>query len=302
MSPWSPRQPAADLYSLGVVLTILAALAALAAVVAAVAAVVFALKARSARAALTAARTELDRHGSRLNQADDARRALENAQQALESERDGLVTARDTALREQDTAIAALGEEQQRRAQIEAEVSQLRQRLHEATVAAELAEATRAAQQADPNEPDPGESSSPAEATEPLSLGTDNAGREPDGCWALLLADIERRWAAVVGAPTEARGVHLGAVADQLSEALGRETDRLREEVGVDISLTAEQPIDLASSPRVRGRAWASAPGRGSTSASSTMRTTGNVARAWRATASARLVLPTPPGPASVTI
>lgn len=72
----------------------------------------------------------------------------------------------------------------------------------------------------------------------------DEEAKEADGCWALLLADVERRWAAVVGAGAGDRGVHLGAVADQLGEALGRETDRLREEVGVAISLSTEASIE----------------------------------------------------------
>jgi hypothetical protein len=59
------------------------------------------------------------------------------------------------------------------------------------------------------------------------------------GLWHLLLAHVTRRWAAVVGVPPSNRSVLDGAAADQLAQALARETERLREEVGVDVELTA---------------------------------------------------------------
>ena len=55
--------------------------------------------------------------------------------------------------------------------------------------------------------------------------------------WAILLAILACRWAGVVGATPDDRGVRSGTVAEQLEEALGREAERLREEVGVDVEV-----------------------------------------------------------------
>jgi hypothetical protein len=73
-----------------------------------------------------------------------------------------------------------------------------------------------------------------AATTEPH--GSDDTGA---GLWLLLLAHVTRRWAAVVGVPPSNRSVVEGSAADQLTQALARETERLREEVGVDVELTA---------------------------------------------------------------
>jgi hypothetical protein len=59
----------------------------------------------------------------------------------------------------------------------------------------------------------------------------------PGATWAILLAILARRWAGVVGAPPDDRGVRSGTVSEQLEEALGREAERLREEVGVDVEV-----------------------------------------------------------------
>jgi hypothetical protein len=66
------------------------------------------------------------------------------------------------------------------------------------------------------------------------------------GSWSLVLAELERRWAAGVGALPEARGVVDGPVPAQLAEGLTREVERLREEMGVDVSLTTGDPIEPA--------------------------------------------------------
>jgi hypothetical protein len=58
-----------------------------------------------------------------------------------------------------------------------------------------------------------------------------------DGLWQLLLANVARRWAAVVGVPPEGRTVVAGPPGAQLAEALNREVERLREEVGVDVDV-----------------------------------------------------------------
>jgi hypothetical protein len=68
-------------------------------------------------------------------------------------------------------------------------------------------------------------------ATAEASTGDD------DGLWNLLLAHVTRRWAAVVGVPPDGRTVLGGGPAEQLAQALARETERLREEVGVDVEL-----------------------------------------------------------------
>lgn len=49
---------------------------------------------------------------------------------------------------------------------------------------------------------------------------------------------MERRWANTVGVPPGARAMKASEVAGQLAEALEREVERVREEVGVDVSLT----------------------------------------------------------------
>lgn len=74
----------------------------------------------------------------------------------------------------------------------------------------------------------------------------DGGAAEPDdgGLWDLLLAHVARRWAAVVGVPPGNRDMVEGAAADQLAQALGREVERLREEVGVDVELTVAGPVE----------------------------------------------------------
>ena len=74
-----------------------------------------------------------------------------------------------------------------------------------------------------------------------LEAATTGAGTREDaadeGLWRLLLAHVSRRWAAVVGVPPDSRALRTAAPDDQLVEALARETERLREEVGVDVEL-----------------------------------------------------------------
>ena len=67
--------------------------------------------------------------------------------------------------------------------------------------------------------------------------GSAAAADVPGATWAILLAILARRWAGVVGAPPDDRGVRSGTVSEQLEEALGREAERLREEVGVDVEV-----------------------------------------------------------------
>jgi hypothetical protein len=59
------------------------------------------------------------------------------------------------------------------------------------------------------------------------------------GLWDLLLAHVTRRWGAVVGVPPGNRTIVEGATTAQLAQALARETERLREEVGVDVEFSS---------------------------------------------------------------
>lgn len=61
------------------------------------------------------------------------------------------------------------------------------------------------------------------------------------GLWHLLLAHVTRRWAAVVGVPPDGRTLTAGPPSGQLVEALARETERLREEVGVDVEIAVPE-------------------------------------------------------------
>lgn len=69
------------------------------------------------------------------------------------------------------------------------------------------------------------------------------------GAWALLLGNLERRWVAAVGVQPEDRGLKSTTLTEQLVESLEREIERVREEVGVDVSFTVteanepEQPV-----------------------------------------------------------
>jgi hypothetical protein len=100
------------------------------------------------------------------------------------------------------------------------------------------------------------------------ATGTADAGAraddadEPDGSpgpaaesglWHLLLAHVTRRWASVVGVPPENRRVLDGPPADQLVQALVRETERLREEVGVDVELTVSPAAPGGDGPHGDG-------------------------------------------------
>jgi hypothetical protein len=66
-----------------------------------------------------------------------------------------------------------------------------------------------------------------------------DARDDGDGLWRLLLANVTRRWAAVVGVPPDGRTIHDGPTDAQLHQALVREVERLREEVGVDVELSS---------------------------------------------------------------
>ena len=72
-------------------------------------------------------------------------------------------------------------------------------------------------------------------------------GDADDGLWLLLLAHVARRWGSVVGVPPEGRSVVEGPARSQLAQALTREVERLREEVGVDVDLVHVDPAEPAA-------------------------------------------------------
>jgi hypothetical protein len=78
------------------------------------------------------------------------------------------------------------------------------------------------------------------------SDAADQGAGDDDGLWLLLLAHVARRWGSVVGVPPEGRSVVAGPASAQLAEALAREVERLREEVGVDVDLLT---ADRAETP-----------------------------------------------------
>lgn len=81
----------------------------------------------------------------------------------------------------------------------------------------------------------------PASPTPPPPSGSQLVDR----CWRLVLARIERQWANAVGAGADERGVVRGTSDEQLQEALARELERLREEVGLDTAVSRTGAMDV---------------------------------------------------------
>lgn len=73
----------------------------------------------------------------------------------------------------------------------------------------------------------------------------------PAASWPLVLADMERRWANTVGVPPGARAMKASDVPGKLAEALDREVERVREEVGVDVSITVSDELPPTPDPVV---------------------------------------------------
>ena len=80
----------------------------------------------------------------------------------------------------------------------------------------------------------------PAAPTPPA----DGEGQGDDAGWRLLLARVERQWAGLVNAGPEERGVTEGSRGEQLAQAVQRELERLREEVGVETAMVVDGPVD----------------------------------------------------------
>jgi hypothetical protein len=156
---------------------------------------------------------------------------------ALAGEHGALLAERDELREEQERAATAQGrlEEElaQARAENEATAERLaRERERAAAAARETAgAATRA------NEYRTLLESVDANAASPSGV--------PGATWPILLATLTRRWAATVGAPPDARDVRTGTVPEQLAQALRRESERLREEVGVDVEVRAGGAVDV---------------------------------------------------------
>ncbi|CAA9261724.1 MAG: hypothetical protein AVDCRST_MAG20-2697 [uncultured Acidimicrobiales bacterium] len=65
-----------------------------------------------------------------------------------------------------------------------------------------------------------------------------------DASWRLLLARVERQWASSVGAGPDERGVVGSPPDEQLHQAVARELERLREEVGLHTEVTRTGAMD----------------------------------------------------------
>jgi len=76
------------------------------------------------------------------------------------------------------------------------------------------------------------------------SSGGRRIDRNGDLGWRLLLARVERQWADAVNAGADERGVVDASPADQFAQAVERDLERLREEVGVQTTLTATKPAE----------------------------------------------------------
>jgi hypothetical protein len=152
--------------------------------------------------------------------------------------------------------LGAAGEEQrqaeERLAAVTAERDQLRgsQEWFAAANARAVAEADRQRERADDLERQQREAAEHATATGAADAGTAGGDADDDGVWLLLLANIARRWGAVVGVPPAGRAVTTESAADQLREAVARETERLREEVGVDVEVVVAA-VDADAGPRL---------------------------------------------------
>ena len=202
----------------------------------------------TAAAEVGAAAERTARAESELAGAEGQIAGLEASVSALSSERADLLAERDQLRQELQRATAAHGRLEQdltrERSDHAAAVAALA-RERDRAAAAEQATADAAGRTNEyralldsigPPVAAPGGSSS--------SDSSDSAPGVPGATWPILLATLARRWAAAVGAPPEARGVRTGTVSEQLVEALGRESERLREEVGVDVEVHAGGSVE----------------------------------------------------------
>jgi hypothetical protein len=84
-------------------------------------------------------------------------------------------------------------------------------------------------------------------------VGAPGGQNNNEACWRLLLSRVERQWAVAVGARPEERGVARASRGDQLAEAVRRELERLREEVGISAEVVVEVTGDVGDIDTVAG-------------------------------------------------
>ncbi len=190
---------------------------------------------RGAANEVRAFRERTDRAESELAAAQERTAQLEASVSALTTERAGLLVERYELRQAQERGSTAYGRLQgdlaRARADHAAAVEALTQQRNR------LSSAERATAEAAVR-------TSEYQALLGTVDGSASAPGVPGATWAILLATLARRWAGVVGAPPDARGVRSGTVSEQLEEALGREAERLREEVGVDVEVHASAPVE----------------------------------------------------------
>lgn len=263
---------------MGVTAAFLATLA-----LAVIALAVLAVRERSRRLALETGSREITEATERAAQADSQRRAAElsveqqtTASKALAAEmeaaagqREASIEARLTELRSTSSSrIAALetdlGTSEAERHRLAALTERHTAELRATSARVVELEATSAANRSARDAAAVRVSALEAELTEQSKLLTRNVGSvgpvdvgEPaltDGHpadrndhtgWRLLLARVERQWAEVVNATDDERGVLDGAQSEQLAQAVQRDLERLREEVGVEATLAPAEPVDL---------------------------------------------------------
>ena len=176
--------------------------------------------------------------------AEEAREALSTSEQRAAATSEELrrrADERAAAQAELATVAAGLQQAEATAEAAQATVRELERSLHAAEgVAQDRAEALAAAE-------DRGTAlerqlaALPASATPPPPSGPELVDR----CWRLVLARIERQWANAVGAGADERGVVRGTSDEQLHEAVARELERLREEVGLDTAVTRTGAMDV---------------------------------------------------------
>jgi hypothetical protein len=94
---------------------------------------------------------------------------------------------------------------------------------------------------------------SPALGSQPGPVSPASPATPTGASWNLLLSRVERQWAAAVGARPEERGVASASRGDQLAEAVRRELERLREEVGISAAVDVAVVGDVGEIDTVAG-------------------------------------------------
>jgi len=154
---------------------------------------------KAAEQALAQAQAELRALQAQAAAAESAKEQAANERDLLALERDGLAET----VQQQDTALA------------------------DAQKAVDAARNEVSAAQA-----------AEAEARESARKAAEGESDDPGPSWPLVLADMTRRWANTVGIQPGDRAMKATEVHEQLAEALDREVERVREEVGVSVTVT----------------------------------------------------------------